>query len=154
MTPAIQRGVTLLELMIVLVIVGILSAIAFPNYRAYAIDSNRAAVVGDLHALSLFLERAFSAQDATTILPTRVTSPTPCRSRPRRRTTPIRRTTFPFRRSARAFVLRAVPAAGQTQDTDCGELRINESGLTCILAGTTCSHAASSTDREAVAECW
>ena len=62
MTPAIQRGVTLLELMIVLVIVGILSAIAFPNYRAYAIDSNRAAVVGDLHALSLFLERAFSAQ--------------------------------------------------------------------------------------------
>ena len=54
MTPATQRGVTLLELMIVVVIVGILSAIAFPNYRAYAIDSNRTAVVGDLHALSLF----------------------------------------------------------------------------------------------------
>ena len=155
MTPAIQRGVTLLELMIVLVIVGILSAIAFPNYRAYAIDSNRAAVVGDLHALSLFLERAFSAQGRydDSANPGNLANALPFSASPQNDPDPAYNISFQALSSA-AFVLRAVPAAGQTQDTDCGELRINESGLTCILAGTTCSDAASSTDREAVAECW
>lgn len=37
-----QRGFTLIELMIVVVVVAILAAIAFPSYREYVLRSNRA----------------------------------------------------------------------------------------------------------------
>jgi len=47
-----MRGVTLLELMIVVVIIGILTAIAYPNYREFAARAKR------VEAKSLLLEIA------------------------------------------------------------------------------------------------
>lgn len=55
-----QAGVTLLELMIVIVIVAILSAIAFNSYQKQIRKSRRANAESDLVELTQFMERNFT----------------------------------------------------------------------------------------------
>lgn len=53
------RGVTLMELMIVVVIVGILSAIAYPNYRDYAARAKRTEAKSALLQIATNQERFY-----------------------------------------------------------------------------------------------
>jgi len=53
-------GVTLIELMIVVVIVGILAAIGYPNYRQYVLRSNRTEARAFITDLAARQERFFA----------------------------------------------------------------------------------------------
>ena len=52
-----ERGVTLIELMITVVIVAILAAIAYPSYTQYVLRSHRTAAKTALHDMASRQER-------------------------------------------------------------------------------------------------
>ena len=54
-----MRGVTLMELMIVVVIIGILTAIAYPSYRQYAAKAKRNEAKAALLQISTLQERHY-----------------------------------------------------------------------------------------------
>jgi len=68
-----QNGFTLIELMLVIAIVGVLAAIAYPSYQDSVIKSRRADAKAALLELSVFMERYYTAKgcynvpDATTL---------------------------------------------------------------------------------------
>ena len=55
----VQRGVTLIELVVVIMIVGILAAVAVPSYRNYVIRSQRSDAKDALLALATQLEKHY-----------------------------------------------------------------------------------------------
>ncbi|MDW1813942.1 type IV pilin protein, partial [Vibrio sp. Vb2362] len=53
------RGMTLIELLIAVVIVGIIAAIAYPSYTNHVIKSHRTVALSDLSRIQLELETSY-----------------------------------------------------------------------------------------------
>jgi type IV pilus assembly protein PilE len=62
--PRARRGFTLIELMIVIAIVAILAAIAYPSYREQVVKTRRAEGKALLAEVSARLERCFTLHNA------------------------------------------------------------------------------------------
>ncbi len=104
-----MRGITLLELMIVVVIVGILAAFAYPSYRAQILKTNRADGKAMLMELSQQLERCYTRFSTyENVAGCNATFPTTSASDHYVVTATVR--------SAVAYTLDATPQAGQADD--------------------------------------
>ncbi len=79
----VNGGFTLIELMIVVAILGILAAIAYPSYQSYVTKSRAQAATSDLVGMALALENTFQK---TLAYPTTYTSETTIPALPADRT--------------------------------------------------------------------
>ena len=52
----IQRGFTLIEIMIVVTIIGVLAAIAYPSYQGYVERTNRADMMAEMQQIASRIE--------------------------------------------------------------------------------------------------
>lgn len=133
-----QRGLTLIELMIAVVILGLLAALAYPTYSSQMIRTRRASAGACLADLAGFMERVYASNlrydqnaGAATALPT-----TQCR------TDLSGRYSFAFasgQPQQRSFTIQAVPAGAQAADTRCATLSLNQAGAKTISGSGTAS---------------
>jgi type IV pilus assembly protein PilE len=129
--PGRQRGVTLMELLTVVTVVGILSAISVPTYRSYVIRAQRTEAKNALMATAGALERCFTRYNAYNDADCAAADELP-------RTLAegnyqIQAPTL----DAGRFVLHAVPQGGQTEDTECQTLTLDSRNERNVANGAT-----------------
>ena len=67
-----QKGFTLIELMIVVAIIGVLAAIAYPSYQRYVISSKRADMMTEMHNIASEIESRKLAQGSYSAISAKV----------------------------------------------------------------------------------
>ena len=131
-----DTGFTLIELMIVVAIVAILAAIAYPSYQDSIRKSKRADARAGLMDATQYMERFYSQNDrydqANNASATPTALPAALTVVPKGAASGKQDYTIQFQSGtlkARSFTLEAVPQTGSIMASDkCGTLRINNVG--------------------------
>jgi type IV pilus assembly protein PilE len=124
-----QRGVTLMELLMVVAVIGILAAIAIPTYRRYVVRANRADAKVALLQTAQNLERCYTNSspyaynsaicDAAVPRPFTVAAGT------------YQINVFPAG-TGNSYVLTATPQGPQADDTQCAVFRLTSAGVQTV----------------------
>jgi type IV pilus assembly protein PilE len=128
-----SRGFTLIEMMIVVVVIGILAAIAYPSYQEYVSRARRADAQTALLELAQFMERTYTANGR--YLAADGTAPAlPFIESPKDGTSKYYDLGFVGAPTASSYTLRAVPKGSMVNDT-CGTLTLSNTGAKGQAAG-------------------
>lgn len=125
-----QSGVTLVELLIVIVIIGILSTLAYPSYRQYVIRGNRTEAKTAMMQASQALEKCFTRYGAYNNVNCTTYNDLEAEAG---KLTDGGKYLLSFEAvDDVSFVIRAVPQDGQAQDMDCGTLTLDQTGKRAV----------------------
>jgi type IV pilus assembly protein PilE len=120
-----SNGFTLIEVMIVVAIVAILAALAFPSYREQIAKSRRAEASAVLLESSQYMRRFYSANDTFT-----TTLPASLQQSPRENTVnPYYTVGVVLSANTTSFTVTAAPVSGRNMADDrCGSYYLNSTG--------------------------
>jgi type IV pilus assembly protein PilE len=128
-----MRGITLIELLTVIIILGVLASIAVPTYRRYLIRAQRSEAKIALLQLQTAQEKYYSQYNRYTDKVTaKSTSTTPGLGLPgKTETGKYRVSVTNLGVGGQEYTATAAPASGggQEDDKDCGSFTINERGV-------------------------
>jgi len=136
-----MRGVTLIELLAVITILGILVSVALPTYRKYLLRSQRSEAKIALLQLQTAQEKFYAQNNAYTDKVTASsTASSPGLGLPGTSETSKYDITVPtIVDGGQGYTAKATPhsGGGQTDDKDCGAFTINERGVRGITGTST-----------------
>ena len=133
-----QRGVTLTELLTVMVVIGILTAIAVPSYSSYVRKTKRTDAKSALTSVAQQLERCYTRYNAYNDPGCQVTLNynTPAGDYTIDWETNPPSPSWTSGHGANGFSIKATPIGSQALDTQCGTFQLNQAGIQAAT-GTT-----------------
>jgi type IV pilus assembly protein PilE len=133
-----QAGVTLIELMITVAIIGILAAIAYPSYQNHVAHANRAEAEGILLENAQRLERNYTIANRYDTVNSDGSGGAPAifAQSPKTGTAKYNIAAAYGTAPAQTYTLTATPTGSMTGDS-CGNLTLDNTGLKGASTGTT-----------------
>ena len=129
-----QAGFTLIEIMIVVLIIGVLMAIAYPSYQNHLVKTRRATAAACMMEAAQFMERHYTTR-LSYLDP--ATNAAPALPAMQCRTDLAKFYTIQLAAGtqARSYTLEAVPKGQQTKDNaKCGTLSVTSKGVKSVSA--------------------